>query len=252
MDDLAFGRLVKLARIRRGWRQQDLADRAAVSRTTVSRVERGHLGAIPLDTVRLIAAALEIRVEVRAGARAVDIDRTLNARHSALAEFVSRWIGSIPGWLVRPEVSFSEYGERGVVDLLCWHPIARALLVVEAKTELVDFGALLGTLDRKGRLGPEIARRLGWRPESVSICLLVADSMTNRRRCAAHAALLGGALPDDSRRLVRWLKNPEGQVRALRFVPDVRPGHARNGFAGPTRVRTRIDRPQAPAPRSTG
>jgi transcriptional regulator with XRE-family HTH domain len=38
MDDLAFGRLVKLARHRRGWRQEDLAARAAVSRTTVSRV----------------------------------------------------------------------------------------------------------------------------------------------------------------------------------------------------------------------
>lgn len=30
MDDIAFGRLIKLARIRRGWRQQDLADRAGV------------------------------------------------------------------------------------------------------------------------------------------------------------------------------------------------------------------------------
>ena len=27
MDDIAFGRLVKLARINRGWRQQDLAER---------------------------------------------------------------------------------------------------------------------------------------------------------------------------------------------------------------------------------
>jgi hypothetical protein len=143
----------------------------------------------------------------------------------------------MPGWVLRPEVSYSEFGERGVVDLLCWHAAARAVLVVEIKTELVDFGDLLARLDTKHRLAREIARRLGWQASSVSSALLVADSNTNRRRAADHAGLLGAALPTDGRELVQWLKTPVGEVRALRFVPDVRPGHVRSGFASPTRVR---------------
>jgi transcriptional regulator with XRE-family HTH domain len=239
-----------MARIRRAWRQQDLADRAGVSRTMVSRVERGHLGQIPLGVVRATAALLDIRIEVKPRARAIDLDRVVNARHAALAEFATRWLSSISGWTVRPEVSFSEFGERGVIDLLSWHSASRSLLVVELKTELVEFGELLGTLDRKGQLAPEIARRLGWRPASVSTCLLVADSSTNRRRGLEHGSLLRAALPHDSRELLRWLKRPAGEVRALRFVSDVRPGRARASFAAQSRVRTRSAAPPRAQPRS--
>ena len=216
----------------------------------VSRLERGHLGQIPLDVARAIAAPLDVRVEVKPRARAIDIDRVVNSRHAALAEFAIGWVSALGGWIVRPEVSFSEFGERGVVDLLCWHDASRSLLVVELKTELVDFGELLGTLDRKGRLAPEIARRLGWRPLAVSTCLLVADSMTNRRRAGDHAALLSAALPDSGRALLRWLKDPAGAMHAHRFVSDVRPGHARNEFASPTRVRSRRPSTRAAEPRS--
>jgi transcriptional regulator with XRE-family HTH domain len=250
MDDLGFGRLIRLARIRRGWTQLELATRAGVSRTGASRVERGQLGRIPLDSVRSIAEVLDIRVEVQPRARAVDIDRVLNARHAALAEFTVGWLSAIPGWAVRPEVSFSEYGERGVIDLLGWHAGARALLVVELKTELVDFGELLAVLGMKHRLASRAARQFGWEPATVASCLLVADSMTNRRRASNHRALLGAALPVDGRGLLRWLKAPTGEVRALRFVTDVRPGHPRSGFAGRTRVRPARGSVARGAPRS--
>lgn len=237
MDDLGVGRLIRLTRIRRAWTQLELATRASVSRTAVSRVERGHLGEISLDTVRAIAKVLDVRVEVKPRARAIDIDRVLNARHSALAEFLIGWFSRISGWVVWREVSFSEFGERGAIDLLCWHAPTRSLLVVEVKTELIDFGELLAVLGMKHRLASKVARQFGWDPLVVSSCLLVADSMTNRRRAADHRALLGAALPLDGRGLPRWLKSPAGEVRALRFVTDVRPGHVRSGFAGRTRVR---------------
>ena len=51
----------------------------------------------------------------------------------------------MPAWVVRPEVSFSIYGERGVIDVLAWHPARRAILVIELKTELVDINELMGT-----------------------------------------------------------------------------------------------------------
>lgn len=239
MDDIAFGRLIRLARLERRWRQVDVARIAGVSRSTVSRLERGHLGEMPVDTVRAIAAALDIRVQLHARARAIDLDRVVNSRHSGLAAQLAGWIGSLPGWTVRPEVSYSEFGERGVVDLMCWHAASRSVLVIEIKTELLEFGTLLGKLDEKERLAPIIARRLGWDPLSISTGLLVADSMTNRRRAGAHAPLLRAALPDDARAVLRWLKRPSGAIHGLRFVSDSRPGHARSEFAGPTLIRLR-------------
>jgi transcriptional regulator with XRE-family HTH domain len=245
MDDLAFGRIVRLVRLRRQLTQEEVAARAKTSRPVVSRVEHGHVGEIPLNTVRAIAAALDIRVELQPRTRSLDLDRTLNSRHAALADFVTGWIGSLPGWIAKPEVSYSEFGERGVIDLVCWHAASRSLLVVELKTELIDFGELLGKLDAKDRLAGKVAERLGWRPATISTCLLVAESTTNRRRAAAHASLLRAALPDDGRALAGWLKRPSGSVHALRFVSDVRPGNVRSGFAAPTRVRTRLPRPRA-------
>jgi len=236
MDDIGFGRLIRLARIRRGWRQLDLAAAARVSPSAVSRLERGELAATSLAAIRRVAATLDIRVELLPRARAAAIDRALNARHAALAEYVTGWISGLPGWTCRPEVSFSEFGERGAVDVLATHRATRAVLVVELKTELIDVGGVLATLDRKHRLARVIARGLGWEASLVGSCLLLADSTTNHRRAAEHRALLRSALPDSGPALRRWLRRPSGELRALRFVSDNRPGRVRRGFAAQIRV----------------
>ncbi len=197
-----------------------------------------------------MAGALDIRVELVGRSRAIDLDRVVNARHSSLADFIADWIQGFPGWTVRSEVTYSEYGERGSIDLLCWHAASRSLLVVEIKTELLEFGALLAKLDEKERLARRVARRLDWDPAVISTSLLVAESPTNRRRAAAHASLLRSALPDDARALVRWLKNPVGAVHAIRFVANSRPGHVRNEFGAPTRVRRRSGALKPAVPRS--
>lgn len=239
MRDVPFGRLVRLSRIRLGWRQVELAEKAGATRTAVSFVERGHLDAVLFGVVRTIAAELDLDIEVDVRSRAVNVDRVLNARHAAMAEFLVAWLSGFAGWIVRAEVTYSEYGERGSIDLLCWHAATRSLLVVEIKTELMEFGEVLAKLDEKGRLGWKIARRLGWDPDVVSTCLLVADSPTNRRRAGAHGALLRASLPDGPWALTRWLRKPSGAIHALRFVSDARPGRVRTDFAAPTRVRTR-------------
>lgn len=239
MDDLRFGAAIRAARIRRGWRQIDLAKAANVSTGTITRLEHGHAGRMTIAVVRGVAAALDIRVELLPRSRAADLDRLVNARHAALAEAVVARLTRIRGWEIRPEVSFSIWGERGVVDLLAWHAGRAALLVIELKTEIVDVGELLGTLDRKRRLGREIAAPIGWRPASVSAWLSVGDGMTNRRRVTAHSATLRAALPDDGRRLRPWLLDPVDEVRALTFFSDGHPGKVGSGFATIRRVGTR-------------
>ncbi|MBI3746337.1 MAG: hypothetical protein HY264_07430 [Chloroflexi bacterium] len=155
-----------------------------------------------------------------------------------MADAVVHQFRAIPGWACRPEVSFAIYGERGVVDILAWHSERRALLVVELKTEIVDIGETLGTLDRKVRLARIVAADLGWAADVVSVALLVAEGHTNRRRVAAHEAVFGAALPDDGRRLRGWLRAPVGRIAALAFVPDRHPGSVRTGLATVRRVRT--------------
>jgi transcriptional regulator with XRE-family HTH domain len=221
MDDLRFGTAIRLVRQRRGWRQRDLADRSGVSQTVISRMERGHLGRHSIDDVRAVAAALEIRVDLVPRWRAGDLDRLLSRGHSALHESVARMFRDLlPAWVLAPEVSFAIYGERGVIDILAWHPGRRALLVIELKTDLADMNELIGTFDRKRRLARPIALDRGWDPVTVSAWLIVVGSRTNRRRVAAHGAMLRGALPDDGRVVRRWLHDPIRAVSGLSFWTD--------------------------------
>lgn len=221
MDDHRFGTAIRRVRQRRGWRQADLAAKAGVSASFVSRLERGHVGLQTVDSIRAVASVLEIRVDLQPRWRAGDLDRLLNARHSALHESVARWFRDThPAWILVPEVSFAIYSDRGIIDILAWHPGRRAVLVIELKTELVDMNELLGTLDRKRRVAPTVAAGRKLDPIAISTWLIVAGSRTNRRRVEAHATMLEGALPQNGPAIRRWLRDPVASVGALSFWAD--------------------------------
>jgi transcriptional regulator with XRE-family HTH domain len=216
MDDQQVGMAIRTVRIRRRKRQKDIATEARISASTVSRIERGRLDEVAVGTLRRVCARLELRVDIRVRSRGGDLDRMVSARHARLVELiVARLRLDTPGWEVVPEVSFSIWGERGVIDIFAWHAGRRALLVIEVKTEFVDVGETLGTLDRKRRLAREIALLRGWDPETVSAWLVVAEGRTNERRIAGHRETLRAAYPDDGRRMRAWLAQPEGSVAAL-------------------------------------
>jgi hypothetical protein len=150
---------------------------------------------------------------------------------------VIAWLAAFGGWVVRPEVSFSHFGERGVIDVLAWHSATRSLLVIELKTEIVDVGELLGTLDRKLRNARDVARLLGWEPTTVSALLVVGSSDRNRRRVVAHAATFEAALPDRGMRLRVWLRRPSERLRGLMFFADRSRGQATERVVVIRRVR---------------
>ena len=233
---------MRAVRIRRALRQEDVASRARVHRSTISRIERGHIGSLSLDTLRRSAAALDIRVMLLPWWRGGELDRLLNARHSAMHEELARLFRDLPEWIAAPEVSFAIFGERGVIDILAWHPSTRTLLVIELKTELVDMQDLVGTVDRKRRLAARVARERGWNPERTAVWVVIARSERNRRAVHAHAAFLRSAFPDDGRRVTAWLRHPVGSFAALSFVSIAHPGHAKPGFGGTQRVRRPVDR----------
>lgn len=236
MDDVRIGSTIRTARIRKGWRQRDLATKSGVSRATISRMEGGHIGSLPLDLTRSVCLALEIRLDLVPRWRGGELDRMLSVRHSQLHESVARMLTTdFPEWVLAPEVSFAHFGERGVIDLLLWHPARRALLVIELKTDLVDVNELLGAMDRKRRLAMEVARQRGWAPAVVSAWIVVAGSRTTERRVAAHRTMLRAAYPSGGRAMRAWLADPVGSIAALSMWPAAAAGG--RGLASKRRVR---------------
>jgi transcriptional regulator with XRE-family HTH domain len=245
MDDRRFGTTIRTIRQRKKWRQEDLAERADVSPSLVSRIERGQFGEIPLDRIRAVAGALGVQTQLTAWWRGGDLDLLLNRRHSLLHEAVARYIRErAPEWMLAPEVSFSIWGERGVIDILAWHPGRRALLIIELKTDVVDVNDLLGRVDRKRRLGREVAAQHGWDPETVSVWIIVADGRTNRRRVAAHSTMLRSAFPADGRAMPGWLRAPNRAIAGLTFWRVAERGSA-TGDHHPVRRVRRVGRGEA-------
>lgn len=236
MDDLRVGAAFRAVRLRRRWRQSDVAAGAGVSQQFVSLVERGHLDRVSLAGLRRLGHALDIRIDVVARWRGGELDRMLALDHSLLSEDVTGVFSSLGGWLLAPEASFSIYGERGVVDLLAFHPASGLLLVIELETVIVDVNELVGTLDRKTRLAPRIASDRGWRPRSVSRWLIVARNTTNQRRIDVHRAVLRAAYPDDGHAMRAWLPAPAGTVSALSTWSLATPGSGRRSSVQRVRV----------------
>jgi transcriptional regulator with XRE-family HTH domain len=243
MDDVGIGRALRAVRVKKGLRQADVATRAALSQQTVSAIEGGRLEGITLGTLRRVAVALEARVVTSVRWQGADLDRLLGARHSAMHEELARVFAGLPAWVASPEVSFAVFGERGVVDILAWHASTRSLLVIEIKTELADLQETLGTLDKKVRLAPAIAKERGWSATSVSAWLVIAEGSTNRRRVADHEAMLRAALPASGPMLRAWLAAPSGAIRGLSFLTSPRSSPR---YAQIHRVRRRAAGREAP------
>lgn len=231
---------MRAVRIRRGWRQVDVARRVELDASVISRIERGHIERVQLGTILAVARALDVQVTLGSRSRGADLDRLVSGRHSGLHESVARWFAAeLPDWTLDPEVSFSIYGERGIIDILAWHPVHRALVIIELKTDIVDVNELIGQMDRRRRLAREVVEERGWVPLTVSTWVIVANGRTNRARFAAHRELLRNAFPVDGRSIRGWLHRPDRAMAALSLWDRVEGGTVTGGYAARHRVSTR-------------
>jgi transcriptional regulator with XRE-family HTH domain len=235
MDLIRVGTAIRLIRIRRGWTQADLADRARVSTGFVSMIERGRSENASFARPRRVAEALDARLDFVLRWQGSDLDRLLNSRHSAMHEAVAVYFERLDGWERAPEVSI--YGERGVIDILAWHVATGTLLVIELKTEIVDIQELIGKIDQKRRLASRIGRERGWQAGIVGLWVLVAESRTNRRRVSAHRRTLKAAFQSDGRSIEGWLRKPSGPISALSFLLNLNEPRLRTDCASRRRVR---------------
>jgi hypothetical protein len=226
-----------MLRIRQGLTQAELSVAASVPRSVIGLVEGGRLARCRLRSIRAIAAALDCEITMSPRWRGGDLGRLLNARHAAMHEALAGRFAPLDAWVIEPEVSFSVYGERGVIDALAWHQTSGSLLVIELKTEFVDINELMGSVDRKPRLATGVGRDRGWRVERVSAWVAIADGRTNRRALARHRLTLRTKFPADGHALGAWLRHPEGTINALGFVPIDAVASSGVAVAGSRRVR---------------
>lgn len=237
MDDQRVGNALRALRIQRRLTQRDLGRRVGVSGGLVSLIERGHLDSVSTRVLRRVAAALECRLDLRLVSRGGDIDRLLNAGHAGLREQVMRFLGELRGWLPQPEVSFAIYSERGIIDILAFHPETGSLLVIELKTELVSFEDLFGTMDVRVRHAKAIGRDRGWPATTVSAWIVVAESQANRRRAQRQASTIRASYPATGIEMRAWLRRPEGAIRSMSFWSNSNPGSATQTHYTRRRVR---------------
>lgn len=249
MDDSRVGRIIREVRIRKAWRQRDLADAAGVSQGLISRIELGRLDRLSLAKIRKVGDVLGIRISLDAWWRSGNIDRLVDRGHAALVDHVVATLRA-DGWVTRVEVTFNHFGERGSADVVAWHPQERILLIVEVKTMIGDIGATASTFERKVRILPEtLFEEAGWRARSVARLLVIAETHANRAVFRDHPAIFDAIWPARTTETRRWLRRPSTSVDersrgfgGVWFLPFERTGAAATRCRQVQRVR-RQDRP---------
>jgi transcriptional regulator with XRE-family HTH domain len=220
MDVIRLGLGYRALRQRRRLTQEQLGAKARVSGSVICRIERGHADRVAVHTLVRVAASLDARVDLRLLWQGEGLDRLLDVRHARLVDLVLDILTS-NAWEVATEVSFNVYGERGSIDILAFHPMTGCLLVIEIKSVVPDMQSMLATLDRKGRLAPDVVRDRGWHVSSVSKLLVLPNDRTARRRVEDHAATFRTALPARTVEARRWLSRPHGRLDGVMFVSDL-------------------------------
>ena len=238
MDAIRLGRSCRALRVRRRWRQEDLAAVAGVSRWAVSLVERGQLKSVSVGNLTRIASSLEADVDIRLRWHGEGMDRLLDQVHAELVEGAAGMLRR-DVWETAIEVSFSKRGERGSIDVFGRHRATGVVLVVEVKSVVPDSQALLHALDRKTRLAPEIARDRGWACSGVARLLIVGESSTSRRRISALGETYSVAFPTLGWAVRRWLRAPTDGMSGLLFLPYARGSGTSARSTGVQRVRKR-------------
>jgi hypothetical protein len=184
-------------------------------------IEGGDVGMIPLDRTRRIFDAAGGRARLSTFWNGAIADRLLDEAHAriverALAVFQAR------GWTTAVEVSFSEYGERGSIDIFAARPSARAIAVAEVKSDLGSLEETNRVLDMKERLAPKLAERVfDFRPRTVGRLLILPDRSTLRRVIEDHTRTMGAVYPARGREVRRWLRDPTVPLRGIWFLSEV-------------------------------
>ncbi len=189
------------ARFGLGLRQRDASARAGVSQPFWSRLERGLVPTVALETVAACAAAVDLQLaaflEAMPGAD-LPFDIEHMRRQAALVR-----IATPGGWRAMPERAVDPDARRSrAIDVYLERPERRDAVVVEIVDLLLDGGAALrGLQDKVASIRREKAdcRDGEW---AVQGLLVVRATRRNRRTIAELRPLFAARFPGSA---VAWL-----------------------------------------------
>jgi len=216
MDYVRLGHAYRALRIRKRWRQEDLAGNVGVSRQLVSKIETGQVATVTLETLQVVAGGLGASIDVNVRWHGEGLDRLLDAAHAGLVEQVVERLNRF-GWETVVEASFAIRGERGSIDVLAMERSTGTVLVMEVKSVVPDSQATIQSIDRKVRLAREIARQHDWPCRTVARLLVIGDSTTARDRIRLLAGTYRSTFPERGRDVTAWLQRPLGPMAGLLF-----------------------------------
>ncbi len=217
-EDERLGRLLRRIRRELSVTQEQLAELSGVPVEDICEIERGRIANVRVGRLRRVFAALDGRLYLNPWWKGAAADRLLDEEHAVLVERATAVL-SRRGWRTALEVTFSEYGERGSIDLLGSHERLQAAAICEVKSA---FGSLEDTnrsVDTKVRLAPVLCRkRFGWTPQHVGRLLIVRDEPINRRVVNDHLETMNSIYPERSRVVRAWLRKPDRAISGIWFL----------------------------------
>lgn len=230
------GRAIRSLRTSFGWSQAELSRRTGISKSMVSRAERGLVGGLSFATTRRLLGAM--------GARSiVTIDAPVLAgkphqgdpAHARMSGHVVARLRRA-GWETRTEVEVGGDRSRGWIDVLAFQPASRSLLVIELKTEVHDLGQIERSLGWYEREAWASARRFEWRPRALRGCLFLLASSANDARVAENRISFDAGFPLRSRHLAAILAGDPSPDRGGRAIAMLDPASKRRAWCRPLRI----------------
>jgi transcriptional regulator with XRE-family HTH domain len=221
-DDERLGLLLRKLRRSQGITQEALAKTARIPVAEIGRFENGGGAKLELGRIRKLFEHCDARARVAVWWQGAALDRLLDEEHALIAETAARSMAQY-NWDTPMEVTFSEFGERGSIDIFGHRRDRLAVAVCEVKSAFGSLEDLNRSLDTKVRLAPKVCRdRFGWSPIHVARVLIVPEIGSIRRFVATHEQTMRSLYPATSRDVRAWLRSPESGMSGIWFVSGPR------------------------------
>ena len=197
----ALGQSLRASRTRRGLTQESLASRAGISRSTVSRVERGQSESITVGSIQRVAHALGRPLDLRLARDASE--EPADAGHLAMQELLVR-TGRAAGLIPVLEMPTRPANPSHSTDVGLRDDRRRILLLLEAWNTFGDIGSAIRSSDRKRSEADAMSiGRWGEPAHRVAVGWIVRSSARNRALLARYPSIFAVRFPGSSAALVR-------------------------------------------------